>query len=254
MARTLLTATARYPFRTDITNGVFFDGTSHLATSTAPADIKITTKSVRVILRLNQLIGATRGAFGLNTANWYWGTAGSAFRYSYFNAAGVQQVSNSTSGTVVANRPMEVILTHSNDGSPGGDVYLDWYINGAFINRTTNTGGDGGGAWGTTFTLGGAVGTRMPCSIYLAEFYSSALTAQNVYDLWVERSIGVLPLHKYKPTASGATSALSDTGSGTTTNLDLSLAPSFGTNDVPFAARASVAANRSVATGRTFIS
>lgn len=223
----------RLPIKTNLINGLFFDGTAGVGTATAPADVKIATKTVRVILRPTRLYSSTVGIFGLNTANWYLAFAGSAYRYSYFDASGVQKVGGSTAGTVVANVPQEVVMVHSNDGVAGGEVYLDFYIKGVFINRVTNTNGDGGGAWGTALTVGAAVGVRSASSIYLAEIYASALTAQDVADLWINKPIATMPIHQYIPNASAST--LSDTGSGTTT--DLALSSTFLTNDAPFMER-----------------
>jgi len=247
MARVVVSG--RFPFKSELINGLYFDGASGLGTVTAPADVKITTKTVRVIMRIGQLYSATKGIFGLNTANWYFGIAGAQYRYSYFNAAGVQTLGSSTSGVAVANKPTEVVLTHSNDGIPGGEVYIDWYIDGVFINRTTNATGDGGGAWGTSFTTGAAVGVRHNHTLYLAEFYNTALSAQDVYDLRVGRPIATDPLHQYIPNASAST--LTDTGTGTASDMTTG-ASSFLTGDAPFEPRAA-ASGRVAVSGRVAI-
>lgn len=237
--------TGRVPVKTNLINGLFFDGVAGIGTATAPADVKIATKTVRVILRPTRLYSSTVGIFGLNTANWYLAFAGSAYRYSYFDASGVQKIAGSSVGTVIANVNQEIVMVHSNDGVPGGDVYLDFYLDGVFTNRVTNPAGDGGGAWGTALTVGAAVGVRSSHTLYLAEVYNTALTAQDIADLWINKTISTTPIHQYIPNASAST--LSDTGSGTTT--DLALSSTFLTNDVPFAPR-SAQTGRVPAVGR----
>lgn len=237
----------RFPFKTELIKGMFFDGTNGTGTVAAPADVKIATKTVRVIMRVGQLYSVTRGVFGLNTANWYFAAAGGAYRYSYFNAAGVQDIGNS-SNVLVANRPQEVVLTHSNDGIPGGEVYIDWYLDGAFVNRVTKAGGDGGGAWGTTLSIGGAITTKHNHTLYLAEIYNTALTAQDVYDLRIGKAIGTNPLHRYVPDASAST--ITDTGTGTA--LDMVTSSAWLVADAPFKDR-SAATNRTAATNRVAI-